>query len=130
MDNSPQIMLIEDDIALQKMYTLKFQKEGFTVISALTGNEALNQLRTHTPDIILLDIMLPDMSGLEILERIKESSVLKKIPVIVLTVLPEVIALKKALRLGVVGYLVKSELTPNTVLDHVKMELKLNMKQQ
>ena len=127
MNNTPRIMLIEDDIALQKMYTLKFKKEGFVSTSALTGSEALKQLRTHIPNIILLDIMLPDMSGLQVLQKIRESPVLKKIPVIVLTVLPEVIALKKALELGAVKYLVKSELTPNTVLDHVKTELKLNM---
>ena len=124
--NSPQILIIEDDIAIQKMYTVKFQKEGFLVLGAKTGSEALNLLKENSPTIILLDIMLPDMSGLEVLESIKQSSTHKDIPVIVLTVLPEVIALKKALKLGAAGYLVKSELTPNAVLDHVKMELKLN----
>lgn len=125
-NNSPQILIIEDDIAIQKMYTVKFRKEGFSVLGAVTGNEALDILKKNTPDIILLDIMLQDMSGLEVLENVKQSPTNKYIPVLVLTVLPEVIALKKALKLGAAGYLVKSELTPNAVLNHVKMELKLN----
>lgn len=125
-DNSPKILIIEDDIAIQKMYTVKFRKEGFSVLGAVTGNEALDILKKNTPDIILLDIMLQDMSGLEVLENVKQSPTNKYIPVLVLTVLPEVIALKKALKLGAAGYLVKSELTPNAVLNHVKMELKLN----
>ena len=84
---------------------------------------SVDLLKTKTPDIIILDLLLPDIGGLEVLEQIKKDARLKKIPVIVLTVLPEIIALKKALKLGSAGYLVKSEMTPESVYGHIRAEL-------
>lgn len=124
MNNQNQkIILIEDDISLLRMYSVKLRKEGLTVLTAETGKKALEMLKEETPSIILLDLLLPDIGGLEVLEEIKKDMRLKKIPVIILTVLPEIIALKKALKLGASGYLVKSEMTPESVYGHIKAEL-------
>lgn len=116
-------MLVEDDVALVKMYSSKLKKDGYTVLTAFTGDEALNLIQKDKPDIILLDIMLPDIPGLQVLEKVKRTNKLKDIPVLILTVLPEIIALKKAIKLGAEGYLIKSENTPETVSRYVKEEL-------
>jgi len=120
---NPKVMLVEDDVALVKMYSSKLKKDGYTVLTAFTGDEALNLIQKDKPDIILLDIMLPDIPGLQVLEKVKRTNKLKDIPVLILTVLPEIIALKKAIKLGAEGYLIKSENTPETVSRYVKEEL-------
>ncbi len=118
-----KILLIEDDLSLSKMYSLKLAKSGFEALTALSGNEALLVLKEQRPDLILLDIMLPDISGLEVLKEIKSENSLKNIPVIVLTALPEVIALRKALDLGADSYLIKSETTPEVLIKYIQLEL-------
>lgn len=120
-----KVGLIEDDVSLAKMYRIKMMNAGFDVVWAKNGQEAMQIMPTEKPDYILLDIMLPDISGLEVLERLINYEETKNIPVTMLTVLPEIIALKKAIKLGAKGYLIKSDNTPDTVVDYVKTELKL-----
>ena len=83
------ILIVEDDNVLQEMYCEKFEMDGFTVNKASTGREGLNKLHKNTPDIILLDILMPDMNGLEMLKEMKKTKEYRDIPVILLTNLGE-----------------------------------------
>lgn len=117
------ILLVEDDVTLVKMYSSKLRKDGYRVSTAFTGNEAIELLQKEVPDLILLDIMLPDIPGLQVLEQVKKDRKLRNIPVVILTVLPEIIALNKAIKLGASGYLIKSENTPENVSQYIRAEL-------
>jgi CheY-like chemotaxis protein len=117
------IMIVEDDPVLLKMYTEKFSFEGFSVINAKDGEEALEIALSQPIDIILLDIMLPRMSGTDFLQKFRESPKGKTLPVVALTNLAEDEERQKAIKLGVKEYLVKAMQTPEQVVEKVKKYL-------
>ena len=117
------ILIVEDDPILLKMYTEKFTFEGFTVLNAKDGEEALRVALAEKIDIILLDIMLPRLSGTDFLEKFKQSPKAANLPVIALTNLAEEEERQKALKLGVREYLVKAMQTPEQVVEKVKKNL-------
>jgi len=111
------ILIVEDDPVLLKMYTEKFSFEGFKVLNAKDGEEALTMALAEPIDIILLDIMLPRMSGTDFLEKFRESTKGKNLPVVALTNLAEDTERQKAMKLGVKEYLVKAMQTPEQVVE-------------
>jgi len=111
------ILIVEDDQALMDLYKSKFESDGFVVHAASTGEDALKTLSDNNVDLILLDIMLPDLSGFDLLGKLKDT---KSVPIIVLTVLPESIARKRSVEMGADDFLVKSQNTPDSVLNYVK----------
>jgi DNA-binding response OmpR family regulator len=102
------------------MYTEKFTFEGFKVINARNGEEALDKAISNNPNIILLDIMLPKMSGTDFLESYRGNAAGANTPVIALTNLAEEEEKQRALKLGVKEYLVKAMQTPEQVVEKVK----------
>ena len=118
--SKPMVLIVEDDTILAKMYSEKFEMEGFEVFLARDGAEALEKITTGPIDIILLDFMLPRMGGLEVLARLKEMPNFDKIPVIALTNVAEDNEKKKAFELGVEAYMIKAMQTPDDVVKKVK----------
>ena len=120
------ILIVEDDPVLLKMYSEKFTFEGFSVLNARDGEEALRVATTQKANIILLDIMLPRMSGTDLLEKLKSDSKdeVHEIPVVVLTNLAEEEERQRALKLGIKEYLVKAMQTPEQVVATIKKHLK------
>jgi DNA-binding response OmpR family regulator len=116
----PIILIVEDDPVLSKMYSEKFSFEGFSVLMAHDGQEALETATTEPLDIILLDIMLPRMSGTDFLERFRATPKGKNLPVIALTNLAEDEEKERAIKLGVKEYLVKAMQTPEAVVKKIK----------
>jgi len=114
------ILIIEDDPVLLKMYSEKFIFEGFDVIPAHDGVEALEKAKKENADIILLDIMLPRMSGTDFLAEFRKDPKGKDVPVVCLTNLAEDEEKKKAMDLGVKDYLVKAMQTPEQVVQKIK----------
>lgn len=117
------ILLIEDDPLIDKMYRAKFASEGFKFEVAQDGIEGLELALNKVPDFIILDIMMPRLSGIDFLEKLRQKPKGKKIPVIVLTNLSEKEEEERAQELGVVDYLVKANVTPGTVVDKIKKHL-------
>lgn len=116
-----KILLAEDDIQLIDMYNRKFALEGFDVKIAEDGAQALEILQTFKPDVILLDIMMPNVTGLEVLEKIKkEMPELEESLVIMLTNLADERTAEKIYELGATDYFVKAEMTPLEVANKVK----------
>lgn len=119
-----KILMIEDDPFTRKIYRNKLTLAGFEVDEAINGEEGLNKVRAEKPDLILLDIILPRKSGLDVLIELKGNDKTKDIPVIILSVLGQVQDIKKGLTLGAEDYLVKSEITISGVVTKVQEYLK------
>jgi len=122
MENK-KIVLLEDDPLLIKMYKDKFATEGFELLAADDGETGLALIKKELPLVIVMDIMMPKKSGLEVLKSLNESETTKNIPAIVLTNLSQENEAKKALQLGAKEYLTKAALTPGEVVAKVKKYL-------
>lgn len=120
-----KLLLIEDDPLLVKMYTTKFKSEGFEVLTAQDGEAGLNAATTQHPDLILLDIMMPKLSGMEVLTKLKENSSTANIPVLVFSNLSQEDQANEVMKMGAKEYLVKANLTPSEVVKKVKQYLQL-----
>ncbi len=115
-----KIAIIEDDDAISQMYGFKFKAEGFEVESAENGIKGLELIEKMKPDIILLDIMMPEMNGDEMLAKMRETKWGSKIKVVVLTNLGEEEIPASVKHLGVLDIVVKAQYTPSQVIDLVK----------
>lgn len=115
-----KIAIIEDDATISQMYRMKFEADGFDVRLANNGTIGVALVESFRPDIILLDIQMPEMDGAEALRRIRSHAWGKTIPVIVLTNLGEEEAPREMRSLGIQGYIVKANLTPRQVVAQVK----------
>jgi DNA-binding response OmpR family regulator len=118
-DEKKKILIVEDDPFIRDIYQVKFSQEGFAVIMADNGVEALKKLEQSAPDIILLDIIMPYMDGIETLKNIKSNENWKKIPIIMLTNISEKIKVNESEEYGVNDYLIKSQFTPSEVVGKV-----------
>lgn len=115
-----KILVVEDDVLISRMYQKVFESEGYEVFLAGDGQAGLDLARAKVPTIVLLDIMMPKMNGMQMLEQLKADPKITKIPVVILTNLAGTVDAEKALKMGAVKYIVKSEYTPKEVFDIVK----------
>lgn len=115
-----KILIIEDDSLILRMYQKIFEADHYGVITALDGEEGFRKAKAELPKLILLDVMMPKLNGLQVLEKLKNESSTKNIPVIMLTNLADEQNAEKALRLGAVKYIVKSKYKPGQVEELVK----------
>lgn len=120
--NMPKIIIIEDDPLISRFYERNFRLNNFEVELAVNGEEGILKLETmeQKPALILLDIMMPKLSGLDVLRHIKKSPALAKIPVVMLTNLASDEYADKAIELGAVTYLIKSQYSAKEVVEKVK----------
>lgn len=118
-----KIAIIEDDQTISQMYRMKFEADGFEVRLANDGKLGVGLVESFQPDIILLDIQMPEMSGDEALSQIREHAWGKNIPVIILTNMGHEESPKRLASLDVSSYIVKADLTPSQVVARVKETL-------
>ncbi|HSP08281.1 MAG TPA: response regulator [Candidatus Dormibacteraeota bacterium] len=109
-----RVLLIEDDTTIAEMYRLQLEYDGYHVTVVNTGEGALRALQAARPDIILLDLLLPDRSGLEVMVDIKQAFS-DHPPVVILSNYGEPTMIERGLSLGAVEYMVKSRVTPDSV---------------
>ncbi len=122
-ENKQSILLAEDDAVLQEMYKERLTAEGFAVDLAKDGLEALDKIQNTTPSLMILDIMMPNLNGIDVLKKIKASDKTKNIPVIVATALvQDMTEIKKMLGAND-SYLIKSEVMSGDVIKLVKDKL-------
>ncbi len=115
-----KIAIIEDDPVINQMYRMKFEAAGFTVEVADNGIRGVALVEAFTPDIILLDIGMPEMTGDEALIEIRKQPANTTTPVIILTNLGEEEAPRELRKLGIHSYIVKADVTPRQVVARVK----------
>ncbi len=115
-----RILIVEDDPIISEMYHSAFAFDNLEVKTAADGEVGFAAVKSWKPTVVLLDIMMPKMNGLQVLEAMKSNDDLKNIPVIILTNLSDKKDAEAALSRGAVKYIVKAEHTPKEVTDLVK----------
>ena len=115
-----KVLLVEDDVALREIYSARFSAENFEVASAGDGEEALTKAISEKPDIIILDIMMPKISGFDILDILRATPETKNTKIIIMSALSQASDIEKGARLGADAYLVKSQATLSDVIDKTK----------
>jgi len=118
-----KIAIIEDDQAISQMYRIKFEAEGYEVQTAENGKLGLELVEKMKPDIILLDLMMPEMNGDEMLVKLRATPWGKNMKVIILTNIGEQEAPDTIKNLNVRSFIVKADMTPRQVAELVKNEL-------
>lgn len=118
-----KVAIIEDDQAISQMYRIKFEGEGYDVETAENGKLGLELAETMKPDIILLDLMMPEMNGDEMLEKMRKTPWGKNIKVVILTNMGEQEIPEKVKEFGVVAVILKADMTPRQVAELVKKQL-------
>ena len=115
-----QILIVDDEKRMVRFIRLNLEQDGFKVISAFNGTEALEQVRKNLPDLVLLDVMMPDMDGFEVLKKIRQAST---VPVIMLTAKGEEADRIRGLELGADDYITKP-FSPREMVSRVKAVLR------
>jgi DNA-binding response OmpR family regulator len=113
-----KILIVDDEEAILKMYSIGLAE--FEIISASSGEEALEKARKEQPDLIYLDIIMPKINGLDVLKRLKSDKETAHIPVILLTNLPEEASAAKAKSLGANDYFVKVDFEPDKLAEKTR----------
>jgi DNA-binding response OmpR family regulator len=125
MSTQLKVAIVEDDQAIAMMYRMKFEAEGYDVQTAGNGKLGLALIEEMKPDIVLLDLMMPEMNGDEMLVKMRATAWGKHIKVIILTNSGEEAAPPELKKLDIRRYVVKAEMTPRQVAELVKAELAL-----
>lgn len=123
LEQMAKIAIIEDDLAIAQMYRLKFEAEGYKVEIAENGKLGLALCEEMKPDLVLLDLMMPEMNGDEMLAKMRSTDWGKDIKVIILTNVGQQEAPDQLQKLQVRAYIVKAEMTPKQVAELAKKEL-------
>jgi DNA-binding response OmpR family regulator len=125
MDTKKKILLVEDDTALAAVYRSRLELEGFEIKEVNNGEEALSAAIQFKPDLVLLDAMMPKISGFDVLDILRNTPETAGIKVVMLTALSQPKDKERAQSLGVDDYLVKSQVVIGDVVERVKHHLGL-----
>lgn len=117
---SKKVLIIEDDHFLSSLMKARLEKEGFSTAQAFDGEEAYNFLKQSKPDLIVMDLIMPKVSGFELLENISVDPQISRIPVMILSNLGQDSDIDKVKRLGAVDYFVKVKTSIDDLVTHVK----------
>ncbi len=120
MSEQPKILLVvEDDPYVRRIYQRLFTRTNYAVEEAADGTDGLRLAQEKHPDLVLLDLMLPGISGIDVLKKLKEQDATKDIPVLILSNIGEEEIRETAMKLGAAGYMVKIEFSPEQVLEEI-----------
>ena len=128
MDTKKKILLVEDDVALSGVYKSRLEMEGFETREVSNGEDALAAATDFKPNLILLDAMMPKISGFDVLDILRNTPETANIRIIMLTALSQPKDKERAESLGVDDYLVKSQVVIGDVIDRVKYHLGMSVK--
>lgn len=117
------LLVAEDDQFYANLYRTKLEKEGFRVLVAQNGRETLEILRKSNPDLIILDLVMPEMDGFEVLKKLREEKDIRNVPVIILSNLGQPEDIERAKQLGVFKYIIKSNVSIHQMVESVEEAL-------
>lgn len=115
-----KVAIVEDDPQIVEMYKLKLEKEGYEVKTAADGNEGIQLIADYTPDVVMLDLMMPNKTGIEMLEELRGKPGGNDVKVMILTNVGDDATTSQVYRLAPMDYIVKSEMTPQQVFERVQ----------
>ena len=119
-----KILLVEDDLLLSKMYKIKLGVAGYEVLTAPNGEDGIEKMKSWKPDLVIMDLMMPKLNGMQALEKAKADPSIKDIPVVLLTNLSGGLDEKTAISKGALSYIVKSDFTPAEIIEKIQALLK------
>ena len=128
MAEPAKVLIVDDDMTLHQMYVERLQAEGYTIASAYDGEEALEKVVEEKPDVILLDIMMPKINGIDVMKKLRSDEKYENTPIILLTALVQEIGKIKDMMKEYDGYLIKSEILPSDVVKAIQHSLSLVQK--
>jgi len=128
MAQNAKVLIVDDDMTLHEMYQERLKLEGYNIVSAYDGEEALAKVESEKPDVILLDIMMPKINGIDVMKKLRENEKTASIHIILLTALIQEINKIKDMMKEYDGYLIKSEIMPAQVIDAIKSALEKKAK--
>jgi CheY-like chemotaxis protein len=114
-----KVLIVEDNPVLQRLYGRALEMTGHTIVTANDGDIAITTAANENPDIILMDVMMPTMNGIEALRQIKANDATKAIPVIMLSANDDGVVMQKALQSGASRFLVKSNVEPSDIIGYI-----------
>lgn len=118
-----KILVVDDSPALLELYSFTLNSEGHEVETAKDGVEGLEKIKKFSPDIVLLDILMPNKDGFEVLKELKKDKKTKDISILLLTNVDEQSKVEEGLKLGAMDYIVKFQQTPNQVVEEIRQVL-------
>lgn len=116
---SKKVLIIDDDFTFQKVMTSRLQAMSYDVVSAVDGEKGLEMAISEKPDLILLDIRLPKIEGLELLKKLRQNKNVPEMPVLITSNLSTIDNVSDGVLLGIKGYIVKSDETLDTIMRQV-----------
>lgn len=119
-EGTKKIMIIEDDRFLSSLVKTRLEKDGFTIIQAFDGEEAIQLFKQQSPDLIILDLIMPRVTGFEVLQAISITPQLAKVPVVILSNLAQDSDIENARRLGAKEYFVKVKVSIDDLVGRIK----------
>jgi CheY-like chemotaxis protein len=122
-DTQPKVLIVDDEESLLTVLSTKFSEEGVNVLTAENGKKALEVAFAEHPDIIILDIMMPEMDGFDVMKHLQEDEWGKTVPIILLTNSSSFDTISKAVTSGMSEFIVKTELKLDEVVSRVKSRL-------
>ena len=123
VNRPPRILMVEDDMTIATMYRHQLQQDGFDVELAMDGVTGLHQVQAAPPDLVLLDVRLPKLDGLEVLRRMAADPRLAGLPVLFLSNYSDANTVREGLSMGARDYLVKAQTTPAQLVDKIRSYL-------
>ena len=123
MEAQKKVLLVEDDQGLASVYVTRLEAEGFSVLHVPNGEDALTKTLEFRPDLIILDVMMPKISGFDVLDILRNTPETANVRIIMLTALSQESDMEKAKSLGVDDYLVKSQVVIADVVERIKYHL-------
>ncbi len=111
-DDKVKVLLVEDDPRVRQLYELVLTMEEYEVVCAVNGEEGLQKAEEESPDLIFLDLRIPKISGLDLLQMLRNNPKTKDIPVVILSNYDDEATIAKGIELGAREYIIKSRITP------------------
>lgn len=118
-----KILFIEDDPLIVKIYTTRLTADGYQVLSAENGEDGIKLAETETPDLVILDIMMPKIDGFGVLEKLRANEQMKTKPILVYSNLAQEEEIKRAQTLGATEFIIKANLSPTEMVEKIKKYL-------
>ncbi|MEK9155886.1 MAG: response regulator [Patescibacteria group bacterium] len=123
MASPAKILIVDDDMILREMYEARLKEEGYEISVASDGEEAIQKVEKEQPDLIILDIMMPKINGIDVMRKIRSNDAIANIPIILLTALVREIDKVKEMMKEYDSYLIKSDIMPGEVVEKIKAAL-------
>ena len=120
MSDNKKILVAEDDKFLVKIYQTKLAEQGYEVVIAMDGEDALAKVESEKPDLLILDLIMPKKNGFDVLEEMKQKEELKSIPVVVLSNLGQESDVERVMQAGAVDYIIKANFSIEAVVEKIK----------